>query len=62
MSLSDAELDSFIASASAVLGIAIDPSWQDAIRFHLGMSLRMAELVGGFALPDEADPAPVFAA
>ena len=51
-----------IAAAAAVLGIAVDPEWLPAIRFHLDLSLRQARLVAEFALPDDADPAPVFQA
>jgi hypothetical protein len=32
------------------------------VRANLAVTLRMAELVGSFPLPDEDEPAPVFAA
>ena len=57
-----ADLDLYIASATELLGIPIDPAWRDTIRFHLELTLRMARLVEGFALSDEADPAPVYVA
>ena len=62
MTQSVTELDIFIGAATSLLGIEIDPSWLEPIRFHLEMSLRMARLVEAFVLPDEAEPAPVFAA
>jgi hypothetical protein len=55
-------LDAYMDAAVSVLGIPLDPAWRDQVRFHLQLSLRMAELVQGFPLPDEADPAPVFVA
>lgn len=57
-----ASLDAFIAAATAVLGIQIDPAWQDAIRANLAVTLRHAAAVAAFDLPDEAEPAPVFSA
>jgi hypothetical protein len=57
-----ADLDLYIASAAELLGIPIDLAWHDTIRFHLELTLRMARLVEGFALSDEADPAPVYVA
>lgn len=57
-----AELDAMITSGLALLGIRIDPDWQDAVRFHLGTIFRLAEPVLDFPLPDEADPAPIFRA
>lgn len=56
------ELDTYIGAASSMLGIDIDPSWIEPIRFHLLISLRMASMVSEFPLPDEAEPAPVFSA
>ncbi|HEX3349783.1 MAG TPA: DUF4089 domain-containing protein [Acetobacteraceae bacterium] len=58
----DHDLDSLIDAAAPALGIAIAPEWRDAIRTHLVISLRHAQAVTGFALPDDAEPAPVFTA
>lgn len=57
-----AMLDALIAAGTSVLGLEVEPSWQDAIRAHLAVTLRHAAMVGAFALPDEAEPAPVFGA
>jgi hypothetical protein len=56
------DLDAMITAGTAVLGISPDPAWQAAIRAHLETTLRHAGAVEAFALPDEADPAPVFRA
>ena len=54
--------DDPIEAALRTLGIAAQPEWLPAIRFHLALSLRLGGLVAEFPLPDEADPAPVFRA
>ena len=59
---SDEELEALIDAAAPVLGIAVDPAWREAIRTHLGISLGHALSVAEFALPEEAEPAPVFVA
>jgi hypothetical protein len=56
------DLDPFIAAGAYLLGIPVCPEWQEAIRLHLAISLEYARAVADFALPDEADPAPVFSA
>jgi len=60
--MSDAELDAFMDASAQVLGIAIAPEWRDAVRANLAVTFRMGDLVLGFPLPDEAEPAPVFVA
>lgn len=60
--LDDATLDAFAASGTALLGIPVDPAWQAGIRANLRVSFALAAAVTGFPLPDEAEPAPVFAA
>ncbi|MGA2128326.1 MAG: DUF4089 domain-containing protein [Xanthobacteraceae bacterium] len=55
-------LDDFIDAAARALGLPIEPAWKPAIRANLEVTLRLAALVSAFALPDEAEPAPVFAA
>ena len=60
--LDDATLDMFADAGAALLGIPVDPAWRDAIRANLRVSLTLAAQVTAFPLPDEAEPAPVFAA
>jgi hypothetical protein len=55
-------LDDLIAAAAHVLALPIDPAWLPAIRMNLDITLRQAALVSEFALPDDAEPAPVFEA
>ena len=55
-------LDDFIVSGARALGLAIDKTWMPAVRTHLEITLRHGTTVTAFALPDEAEPAPVFKA
>lgn len=55
-------LDDFIAAASAALDLPLDPAWQPSIKANLEVTLRLANLVAEFPLPDEAEPAPVYKA
>jgi len=56
------ELDGMIDAVSVLLGIDVAPEWRAAVRQHLAISLGHARTVAAFALPDEAEPAPVFRA
>ena len=58
--MADDSLDQMIAAGTALLGIPVQPEWLPAIRANLEVSLTLAQLVDGFALPDEAEPAPVY--
>ena len=55
-------LDDFIAAGARALDLKIDKSWMPAVRGHLQVTLRHGALVAAFALPDDAEPAPVFKA
>jgi hypothetical protein len=52
----------FIAAAAHVLGLVIEPAWKPAIEANFATTLRLAASFMDFPLPDEAEPAPVFAA
>lgn len=56
------DVDKLIDAGTALLGIPIQPEWREAIRANLLVTLRLADTVDKFPLPDEADPAPVFQA
>lgn len=56
----DDDLDGVIAHGAALIGLTIQPEWHESVRANLGVSLRFATLLDGFALDDEAEPAPVF--
>jgi len=53
-------IDALVTASAQGLGLAIDPAWHDSIAFNLRLILRHAALVDEFALPDDAEPAPVF--
>ena len=55
-------LDNLIGANAAALALAIEPEWKPAIRGNLAVTLRLANLVAAFELPDEAEPAPTFEA
>jgi hypothetical protein len=55
-------LDDFIAAAAAALDLPLEPAWQPAVKANLEVSLKLANMVAEFALPDEAEPAPIFRA
>ena len=55
-------LDDYVDAVAKALALPIDPAWKPAVKANLEFSLRIARLVDEFALPDEAEPASVFAA
>jgi hypothetical protein len=61
-SVTDAELEAYMDAAAAALGLRIEPEWRDSVRASLTVVFRLGGLVWEFELPDEAEPASVFAA
>jgi hypothetical protein len=55
-------LDEYIDTISKILALPVEGAWRPAVRANLEVSMRLARLVDEFALPDEAEPASVFAA
>jgi hypothetical protein len=55
-------LEDFVQAAARALALPLEPQWLAAIKTNLEVNLRMAAFVAEFALPDEAEPAPVFTA
>ena len=55
-------LDDYIDAVANALALPINDAWRPAVRANLEVSLKLARLVDEFALPDEAEPASVFAA
>ncbi|KIZ39234.1 MULTISPECIES: DUF4089 domain-containing protein [Rhodopseudomonas] len=55
-------LDNYIDAVAAALALPIEPQWKPAVRANLDVSLRLARLVDEFPLPDDSEPASVFAA
>jgi hypothetical protein len=56
------QLDDYIDAVAKALDLSIADAWKPAVRTNLEISLRLAGLVDEFALPDETEPASVFAA
>jgi hypothetical protein len=55
-------LDDYIDAVGKALALPIEDAWKPAVKANLEVSLRLARLVDQFVLPDEAEPASVFAA
>ena len=55
-------LDDYIDAVSKALGLPVEDAWRPAVQANLEVSLKLARLVDEFALPDDAEPASVFAA
>ena len=55
-------LDDYIDAVAKALALTIEDAWRPAIKANLEVSLRLARLVDDFALPHEAEPAPIFSA
>jgi hypothetical protein len=55
-------LDDYIDAAAKALALPVEDAWKPAVRANLEVSLRLARLVDEFPLPDETEPASVFAA
>ena len=55
-------LDDYIDAVSKVLALPVDDAWRPSVKANLAFSLRIARLVDEFPLPDETEPASVFAA
>jgi hypothetical protein len=60
--MSSSDLDNYIEAASKALALPVEDAWKPAVRANLEVSLRLARLVDEFPLPDETEPASVFAA
>jgi hypothetical protein len=55
-------LDDFLNAAAKALDLPLEEAWKPAVKANLAVTLKHAALVTEFALPDEAEPAPVFRA
>ena len=56
------KLDDYIDAVGKALALPIEDAWKPAVRANLEVSLKLARLVDEFPLPDETEPASVFAA
>jgi hypothetical protein len=55
-------LDALVDSSARALALPLEPSWRPTIKANLEVTLRLAETVTDFPLPDDSEPAPVFVA
>lgn len=55
-------LDEFITAAAGALSLPLQPAWRPSVKANLAVTLDHASTVAAFALPDDAEPAPVFKA
>jgi Protein of unknown function (DUF4089) len=55
-------LEEYIDAVAKALALPVEEAWKPAVKANLEVSLRLARLVDEFALPDETEPANVFAA
>jgi hypothetical protein len=55
-------LDDFIIASARALSLTIDKAWIPEVRSNLEVTLRHGALVAAYALPDDAEPAPIFKA
>lgn len=55
-------LDAHIDVVAKALSLPVEAAWMPAVKANLEVTLRLARLVDEFALPDETEPASVFAA
>jgi hypothetical protein len=56
------DLDTYIDAVARALALPVEDAWKPAVHANLAVSLRQARLVDEFPLPDETEPASVFAA
>ncbi len=55
-------LDDYIDTVAAALALPIEAAQKPAVRANLDVTLRMAQMVQEFALPDEIEPASIYEA
>jgi hypothetical protein len=55
-------LDAFVDAAALALELPLEPEWRPAVKMNLQVILQQSALFADLALPDEAEPAPVFTA
>jgi hypothetical protein len=55
-------LDEYIDAVAKALALPIEDAWRPAVRANVEVTLRMARMVDEFPLPDETEPASIYAA
>jgi hypothetical protein len=54
------DAEAYVDAAAALIGLPIDPAHRAGVVVNIERLAQMAALVMEFALPEEAEPAPVF--
>ena len=55
-------LDDYVDALARALALPIEDAWRPAVRANVEVTLKMARLVDDFPLPDESEPATIYAA
>jgi hypothetical protein len=55
-------LNDYIDAVASVLGLPVEGAWKPTISANLAVTLKMARMVDEFVLPDESEPASIYAA
>jgi hypothetical protein len=55
-------LDDYIDAVAKALALPIEDAWKPSVRANLAVTLKMAGMVDEFQLPDETEPASIYAA
>ena len=55
-------LDDYIDAVAKALELPIYDAWKPSVRANLAVTLKMAKMVDEFSLPDEIEPASIYAA
>lgn len=55
-------LDDYIDAVSSAMGLTIAPEWKASVRANLDVTLKMAQLIQDFPLPDDIEPAAIYEA
>ena len=55
-------LDDYIDAVAKALELPIEDAWKPSVRANLAVTLKMAGMVDEFPLPDEIEPASIYAA
>ena len=60
MERSGQDIGEYVDAAAKLLSLRIEPAWREGVIGQLAILFTNFDLVSGFALPDEAEPATVF--
>ena len=55
-------LDDYIDAVAKALALPIEDAWKPSVRANLAVTLKLAAMVDEFSLPDEIEPASIYAA